>query len=90
MMEVGRVPHPVTSYQQAQLNRREICEPRGYCGPFINCEVYDTFPDPVWHGCAECVHCCGTRNVAEEEAKQQLSLRVTPEAAPIPCLPPQL
>lgn len=55
-----RIPHPVKSYKEALKNRREICEPRGYCGPFINQEVYDAQPDAEWHGVGECIHC---RNV---------------------------
>jgi hypothetical protein len=66
---VKRVSHPIRSLREAQLNRLNICQVRGYCGPFINQEVYDSFPDPIWRGSAECVVCCDTRNVAEEEAK---------------------
>ena len=69
----------MTSYGEARRNRREICDARGYCGPFINQDVYDKFPDPVWHGSGECVHCCGTRNVAEEEVKQRRAGIVAPE-----------
>ena len=86
MFEIGRVPHPVTSAHEARLNGRNICDARGFCGPFINCEVYDTFPDPIWHGCGDCVHCCGTRNVAEEKAKQEQAARQT--IAPIEVPPP--
>ena len=78
MFEVERIPHPVTSYLQAQRNRREICDRRGYCGPFINCGVYDAYPDPIWHGCGECVHCCGTRRVADEEAKWAQAVAIVP------------
>lgn len=86
MIVVERVPHPVASYAEAQRNRREICDRRGYCGPFINSAVYDTFPDPVWHGCGECVNCCGTRKIAEEEEKR-LRAMTDPEDPPLAPLP---
>jgi hypothetical protein len=65
-----RQAHPITSLEQAQHNRLTICQVRGYCGPFINQQLYDSFPDPIWRGSGECVVCCDTRNVQEEEAKQ--------------------
>lgn len=55
-----RFMHPVRTYQAALRNRQLICDPRGYCGPFINQRFYDAFPDPEWHGMGECIHC---RNV---------------------------
>lgn len=82
MIVVERVPHPVASYAEAQRNRQEICDRRGYCGPFINMAVYDAFPDPVWHGCGECVNCCGTRKIAEEEGKRARAMAAS--GAPIP------
>jgi hypothetical protein len=52
-------------------NFRMHCSVRGYCGPFINEEFYNSFPDPLWHGYGECVVCCSTCLIAREEAKRQ-------------------
>lgn len=70
-----RVPHPVKDFATAIDNGRRICQPRGYCGPFINGAVYDAFPDPTWNGIAECLHCRNTVNQAREEEKMRLALR---------------
>lgn len=67
-----RVPHPVWSLSQADANRARICEARGYCGPFLNTDYYDAYPDPLWHGMGECLFCCSTVLVAAEELKRRL------------------
>lgn len=70
-----RQPHPVSDLDTAIGNGRGICQPRGYCGPFINGPFYDAFPDPIWHGIGECVHCRNTIHKAREELKQRLAAR---------------
>lgn len=70
-----REPHPVEDFATAIENGRRICQARGYCGPFINAHVYDAFPDPLWRGIGECVHCRNTINRGGEELKRCLSLR---------------
>jgi hypothetical protein len=52
-------------------NYQRLCGARGYCGPFINEEFYNAFPDPLWHGYGECALCCSTCLVAHEEMKRQ-------------------
>lgn len=70
-----RVPHPVKDFGTAIDNGRRVCQPRGYCGPFINGEYYDAFPDPTWHGIGECIHCRNTVNRLREEVKKATALR---------------
>lgn len=65
-----RQPHPVQDHHQAMENFRLICGVRGYCGPFINEAFYNAFPDPLWHGYGECVVCCSTCLVDQEEQKR--------------------
>lgn len=80
-----KLPHPIQDQRVADLNRRTICEVRGYCGPFINQSYYETFPDPLWRGTGECLVCCNTCNVELEEEKQGRIARAAaerPEALP--------
>ena len=65
---------------------RMTCEVRGYCGPFINQEFYNSFPDPMWHGYGECVVCCSTCIVAQEALKRTRVEGTGPrhDAAPLP------
>lgn len=51
-----------------------LCHARGYCGPFVNRQLYDSFVEPFWHGMGECALCRTTACVAEEEAKQSVAL----------------
>ena len=50
-----------------------VCLERGHCGPFKNRGVYDSFPDPRWHGMGECVHCHSTVKVARHEGERKAS-----------------
>ena len=77
-----RTPHPVGDLDTAKQNRRLVCDARGYCGPFLNLEFYDAFPDPLWHGMGECVLCRNTAHAATENAKRTRALtEVLREAA---------
>ncbi len=62
-----RVPLPLAPSR----GDREKCVARGYCGPFVNVEFYNAFPDPSWHGYGDCVVCHSTRLTTAEEAKRQ-------------------
>jgi hypothetical protein len=73
-MLLERQPHPVKDLATAVDNRRRVCEPRGYCGPFINREYYDAFPDPTWVGIGECLHCRSAVNCGREARKRALAL----------------
>ncbi len=66
-----RKPHPIRDYRRAVENHRTICGVRGYCGPFLNEEFYNAFPDPMWNGYGECVVCCSTCLVTEEKRKMR-------------------
>jgi hypothetical protein len=66
-----RKPHPIRDYRRAVENHRTICGVRGYCGPFLNEEFYNAFPDPTWEGYGECVVCCSTCLIREEERKSR-------------------
>jgi hypothetical protein len=66
-----RKPHPIRDYRLAVENHRTICGVRGYCGPFLNEEFYNAFPDPTWEGYGECVVCCSTCLIREEERKKR-------------------
>lgn len=68
---LDRQKHPVASIDEAEKNSRTICQPRGYCGPFLNEHVYNDFPDPLWHGMGECVHCRNTVLTASEHDKRR-------------------
>lgn len=68
-----RIPHPVKDFATAEENRRRICAARGFCGPFVNGDLYDAFPDPMWRGIAECVHCRNTVHRPREERKRALA-----------------
>ena len=69
-----RDPHPVADLALAMENQRQICVPRGYCGPFINESYYAAFPDPVWHGMADCCVCGNSCRVEAEEEKRCAAL----------------
>ena len=58
----------------AMENRRSICEPRGYCGPFVDEGYFARFPDRFWHGTANCIHCGNTVNVGDELDKWERAL----------------
>ncbi len=64
-----RTPHPIASAQQALANHQSVCAIRGHCGPFINVEFYNAYPDSFWHGYGECLICRSTCLVAAEETK---------------------
>lgn len=66
-MLLVREPHPVMDVETAMQNAELICQPRGYCGPFINQGFYDAFPDPLWNGKADCAVCGTTCDVATQE-----------------------
>lgn len=69
-------------------NHRNQCGVRGYCGPFINEDFYNAFPDPFWHGYGECAVCCGTCLVAREELKRQIAEGADKSVPnPMPTLP---
>ena len=55
-------------------NRRLICEPRGYCGPFFNEELFASQAGGVWFGCGTCVHCGNTVDVASELERWEKAL----------------
>ncbi|HEX6924561.1 MAG TPA: hypothetical protein VF167_04000 [Longimicrobiaceae bacterium] len=77
-----RERHPVRGLHQALENYGRICEARGYCGPFINEEFYNAFPDPMWRGCGECVVCGSTCLVAHEEEKRRIAEGLRAEVPP--------
>ncbi len=79
----ARKPHPVQDRSIADRNRRTICQVRGFCGPFINEEYYNDFPDPIWRGTGECLVCCNTCNSAVETEKRIAAER-REEAVPAP------
>lgn len=64
----------------------ELCELRGYHGPFTRTGEYDSFPG--WKGMGECAVCGSTRRVPDEEARRLATLgreeppRTTPESPP--------
>ena len=65
-MELLRIPR-----QQHRVDRPDArpvtqCEVRGYCGPFANEALYDAFPEPMWHGMADCLECGTTCHVPRE------------------------
>ena len=66
---LARERHPVVDPDIAMQNAMLVCHPRGYCGPFINQDYYDAFPDAVWHGMGDCATCGTTRKVAPELIK---------------------
>ena len=82
MYSQAKAPHPIQDQHTADLNRRTICETRGYCGPFINQEYYDNFPGGLWRGTGECVLCCNTCNTALELEKMRGSTPVAICAVP--------
>jgi len=70
-----RERHPIADPHVAAQNALLVCRPRGYCGPFINQEYYNAFPDSLWNGKGDCVLCGSTRDVAREEALRDRVLR---------------
>lgn len=60
-----RRPHPIACRHQLAENRTKICEARGYCGPFINHQVYNAMPG--WVGLADCLTCGSTVSTAPHE-----------------------
>lgn len=67
-MLLVREAHPVQDAETARQNAELICQPRGYCGPFVNEDFYDAFPDALWNGKGECALCGTTCDVATQEA----------------------
>jgi hypothetical protein len=59
---------------EAEERRRSICEPRGYCGPFVNEELFDSFDGGAWRGTANCIHCGSTVNIGAELERWERSL----------------
>lgn len=53
-------PHPLWDPQ--------LCEDRGYHGPFLRMETYARFPG--WEGMGECSACGSCRHVPSEEARR--------------------
>ena len=43
-MLLTRQEHPIVDVETAMQNGLLVCQPRGYCGPFINQDFYDAFP----------------------------------------------
>lgn len=74
-MLATRATHPVTERETAAQNGLLLCRPRGYCGPFINQDYYDAFPDPLWNGKGDCLLCGSTCDVAAQEALRDEALR---------------
>jgi len=66
-----REPHPIRDFRRALENNRLVCGVRGYCGPFLNEAFYNAFPDPMWAGYGECLVCCSTCLVEDEEKKRK-------------------
>lgn len=73
-MGVLSVLRGANDLELAERNRRRICEPRGYCGPFADEEYFATFDGGLWLGSANCVHCGSTVNVGEELEKWEAAL----------------
>ena len=69
-----RHPHPVNNLAEAQANRANICDRRGFCGPFLNRHVYASFPERLWRGMADCIHCGGTVHMRTELEKRRASV----------------
>jgi hypothetical protein len=59
---------------EVQGKRRSICESRGYCGPFLNEELFDRFNGGEWRGTANCIHCGSTVNIGAELERWERSL----------------
>lgn len=74
-MMLTREAHPVLDVETAMQNRALVCQPRGYCGPFINEEFYDAYPDPLWAGKGDCALCGSTADVATHRTRRALVLR---------------
>lgn len=70
-----REARPVRDRETATQNGLLACRPRGYCGPFINRDYYDSFPDPLWSGKGDCLLCGSTCDVAAQEALRDKALR---------------
>lgn len=67
---LATTPDPGT----ARRNRRYICEPRGYCGPFVNEEYFANCRRCEGRGTANCMHCGSAVEVAAELEKWEASL----------------
>jgi hypothetical protein len=65
------------------LQDPEVCERRGFHGPFKRTEIYDSFPG--WEGYGDCVLCGSCRHILSEEARR---LATTTAADPPHVLPP--
>ena len=74
-MLLVREAHPVADLETAMENARVICQPRGYCGPFVNQSFYDAFPDPLWNGKGDCAVCGSTCDVTTQEELRAEVLR---------------
>ncbi|HEX6068736.1 MAG TPA: hypothetical protein VFZ18_02905 [Longimicrobiaceae bacterium] len=64
---------PECSYE-VRAQRRSMCASRGYCGPFVNEELFDHFNNGAWRGTANCIHCGSTVNVGVELERWERSL----------------
>jgi hypothetical protein len=74
-MLLTRAPHPIEDLETAMQNGLLVCQPRGYCGPFINQDFYDAFPDPLWNGKGDCMLCGSTCDVETQEELRAEVLR---------------
>ena len=68
------VPEPVRTIAQAQENRRAVCEPRGYCGPFVNEAYFAAFNAGEWRGFGNCVYCGNTVDVSTHLERWEAAL----------------
>lgn len=66
-MDLLRIPRQFVQVRSGT----PVCGERGYCGPFVNEAYYAAFPEPLWHGMADCVECGTTCKVAPHLRKQR-------------------
>lgn len=59
------------------LQDPELCEQRGYHGPFSRTEMYDRLPE--WRGMGECMLCGSCRHVPTEETRRLATLGAAPQ-----------
>jgi hypothetical protein len=53
---------------RSSLQDPEVCERRGFHGPFKRTEIYDSFPG--WEGYGDCILCGSCRHVQTEETRR--------------------
>jgi hypothetical protein len=64
------------------LQDPEVCERRGYHGPFKRTEIYESFPG--WEGYGDCESCGSCRHVQTEENRKAVALGATDPRNPTP------